>query len=384
MAEIYHALGLHMHQPPDNLKLLIDDNEWEAQQIIHSYERAARYAHKFRGKGCLNVGFSGVLLEQFQDPYIVDEYRKFVDIPEMLSLYRTAGNIEIIGMGYYHPIFPLIPTEDWKAHLMKGREIAEEIFGKAPKGFWPSEMAFSMEMIPALKAAGYDYVVVDHVHVTPEKETERPDFFKPYLAEFEGVAITVVPRNRDISNAQESGMDPKWFNNEVAHKIKESPSDNQNRLVTTWSDGENGGWFRQMDDNSGFFGHFFAPFIETIQSGETTIKSIKISDFLEKHPASEKASVKTGAWNVASTSGYDFSQWAGSGSQKKAIEDLFSVSKRYWELKKTENSLTDERKKKLKQARKILLEAETSCYLFWGDAWIPKLYEKLEEVNSLL
>lgn len=48
MVEVYHALGLHMHQPPNNLKLLIETNEWEARQIILCYERPLRYAHQYK------------------------------------------------------------------------------------------------------------------------------------------------------------------------------------------------------------------------------------------------------------------------------------------------------------------------------------------------
>jgi hypothetical protein len=81
-------MGLHMHQPPGNLRLLIDANEWEGQQIIRCYERAARYAHQFRDVARFHVGFSGVLLEQFVDSRIVDLYRRFMDIPAMLESYR--------------------------------------------------------------------------------------------------------------------------------------------------------------------------------------------------------------------------------------------------------------------------------------------------------
>jgi len=287
-------------------------------------------------------------------------------------------------MGYYHPIFPLIPREDWAEHLLEGRQIAQHVFGRSPTGFWPSEMAFSMEMVPSLAEVCYEYVVVDHVHVKPLIEAAKPDCFCPYVAEYSGASITVIPRNRDISNAQESGLDPQWFINEVTHKQKDYPSTHPARLLTTWSDGENGGWFRQMDEGSGFFGHFFAPFMEKVQKGETNIRPMRISDFLKKHPAKLKAHVQTGAWNVASTSGYDFSQWAGSGSQKKAIDELWKRSARYWELKARANSLSVNAASELKQLRRVILDAETSCYLFWGDAWIPKLYDKLREADAIL
>lgn len=380
--KVYFALGLHMHQPPDNLKLLVEHNEWEAQQIIRCYERAARYAHMYKDTTYFHVGFSGILLEQFKNREIVDKYRKFVDIPKMIKNYREAKNIEIIGMGYYHPLFPIIPREDWDEQLNRGREIVKELFGQNPKGFWPSEMGFCMEMIPALKRAGYEYVVVDHVHVRSVNKGEILDAFKPYKARHNGSEITVIPRNRDVSNAQESGLNPQWFLNEVKHKQGNSSKKDNIKLITTWSDGENGGWFRQMDEKSGFFGYFFAPLMDMIKKRETKICPIKISDFLKKHPAKEETVVKTGAWNVASTSGYDFSQWNGAESQKRAIEELYKTSARFWKLKNSK--LPKEKKRQVEQARELILDAETSCYLFWGDAWIPKLYEKLSVANELL
>ncbi|MCM8775694.1 MAG: glycoside hydrolase family 57, partial [Candidatus Omnitrophica bacterium] len=295
---------------------------------------------------------------------------------------REAKNIEIIGMGYYHPIFPLIPKEDWEDQLVRGREVVKELFGREPKGFWPSEMAFCMEMIPAIKKAGYEYVVVDHVHVCPVKPVPKPDCFQPYKARYQDSEIIIIPRNRDLSNAQESGLDPHWFINEVSHKIKDYPNADKPRLVTTWSDGENGGWFRQMDEGSGFFGHFFSPLMEMIRHHTIPIRPAKIADFLKKHPPQEEATVRTGAWNVASTSGYDFSQWNGSEAQKRAIRELFNTSQKYWKLKGSK--LSPERREKVERARELILDSQTSCYLFWGESWLPRLYEKLNAANALL
>ncbi len=379
---IYHALGLHMHQPPGNLRLLIDENEFEAEQIIKCYERAARYAHAFRDVARLHVGFSGILLEQLRSKDIIERYRRFVDIPAMLESYRVAENIEPIGMGYFHPIFPLIPREDWEDHLTSGRQITAEVFGREPRGFWPPEMAFDMEMVPAIADAGYTYVVVDGVHVTPEEKSATPDLYRPYVARTNGAEIAVIPRDRGISNAQESGMDAEWFTREVTAKVHTARPSGDPRLVTTWSDGENGGWFRNMSEPSGFFGHFFSPFLERVRTGASPIRPVLLSDFLDRHRPQATAQVRTGAWNVGSTSGYDFSQWAGSDKQRQAIEKTFEVSRRYWAL--TGVDMSPEARHALESARHIILESETSCFLFWGDAWIPKLYERTTRVEELL
>ena len=380
--QIHHALGLHMHQPPGNLRLLIDTNPWEAEQIIRCYERVVRYAERYRDVARLHVGFSGVLLEQLLDPDIVDRYRHIVDIPAFLNAYGEAPNIELIGMGYYHPIFPLIPKPDWEDQLLRGRVIMEQAFGRAPKGFWPPEMAFSMPLVPALARAGYDYVVVDGVHVHPQDGVS--DIYRPYLACEDGVCIAVVPRDRVISNGQESGFDPDWLEGEAVRRVGASARPDAQRLVTTWSDGENGGWFRQTHEPSGFFGHFFAPAMERVRRGETQLHPVSLSAYLEAFPPNTLAQVRTGAWNVGSTSGYDFSQWAGSEAQRRAGEAVNQVSRRYWELHRQEGRLDSEARSTLAEARALILEAQTSCFLFWGDAWISQLYARTEPAERAM
>jgi len=389
---ISHALGLHMHQPPGNLNLLIEANPWEAEQIVRCYERPLRYAAQYRDLARFHVGFSGVLLEQLMDPTIVERYRHILDIPEMLDRYRDAENIELIGMGYYHPIFPLVPRVDWAEQLERGFAILERIFGRVPRGFWPPEMAFTMEMVPALVEAGYEYVVVDGVHVRPEDGIS--DVFRPYLACHEGVCITVIPRDRDVSNAQESGFDPPWFQDEVRFRVESSPRPQEPRLITTWSDGENGGWFRQTHESSGFFGHFLAPYLEQVRSGTSPIAPVLLSEYLRREPPATRAYVQTGAWNVGGNPGLDLSRWAGSESQRAAVAEIARLSERYWFLRAQAERTPGSGASAvphLERARRLILEAETSCFLFWGDAWIPHLYERtgpaaldLDTVDALL
>ncbi|WP_041603477.1 hypothetical protein [Thioflavicoccus mobilis] len=58
---IHHAIGLHMHQPPGNLALLIETNHWEAEQIIRCDERVLRYARAYRDVArLLGVGIEAV------------------------------------------------------------------------------------------------------------------------------------------------------------------------------------------------------------------------------------------------------------------------------------------------------------------------------------
>lgn len=383
MTAIGHLLGLHMHQPPGNLELLIDTNEWEARQIMLCYGRPLKYASYYRDVARFCVGFSGILLEQLQDSKIIDRYSGIVDIPQMLEGYRKAPNIEIVGMGYYHPIFPLIPMEDWDEQIERGRKKNLEVFGREPRIFWPPEMAFAMEMIPALVRHGYQSVIVDSVHVKPKKSLRREEVvYQAQRAEYDGDSLIVVPRDRDLSNAQESGLDPGWFESEVSHKTAGA---RRPCLVTTWTDGENGGWFRQTHEEAGFWGHFFAPYMERVRSGQMSICPVSLDEFVAGNPPSGEAEVQTGAWNVGTTAGYDFSQWSGSSSQRAALEEIWQVSRMYHETRRTlSGEQLDAAQQKLVQAREKILMAETSCYLFWGEAWIPKLYEHTSPARQLL
>lgn len=383
---IYHALGLHLHQPPGNLLDILQHAEFEGIGIIHAYDRIVRYAHQYKDVARIHVGISGVLLDQLTDPKVKAAYAPHLDIEGMLRGYREADNIELLGMGHYHPVFPLIPQTDWEEQLVYGRDRITEVFGRKPIGFWPPEMAFTEEMIPAIVKAGYEYLLVDSMHVKPKKADRdgRSDMLTAYWGQYDKVQLPVIPRNRDISNAQEAGMDAGWFKNEVFHKVKESPHPEQPRLICTWSDGENGGWFRRMDESSGFWGHFYTPFMEQVRSG-SDIQPVLLSEYLRQHPPADSAKIETGAWNVGHTSGVDFSQWNGTPTQKAGVDELARVSRQYWQLTENKRVQTDKSLQRLlAEARKQILEAETSCFLFWGENWVPKLYERTQPAQQLL
>ena len=385
MDELHHALGFHMHQPPGNLELLWRENEWEARQIMLCYQRPLRYAERFRQEGRFHVDFSGILLEQFLDPAVQRLCQPVVDVEAMLAGYREAKNIELLATGYYHPIFPLIPEQDWADHLNRAIEQMDRVLGRRPRGFWPPEMAFSMEMVPTLVQAGLEYVVVDHVHVIPEEEVDvERAASQPYLARYGNAEIAVVPRHRDLSNAQESGMAPRWLADQVSERAgRLSPP----ALFTTWSDGENGGWFRQTAEEAGFWGHFYEPYMQAVHERAFPLRPVLISDYLAEHPPEEGARVQTGAWNVGTTGGFDFSQWAGSARQKAVMERVWDTSRRYARLhRKVESAgrCSAEAEDMLQRARELILRSETSCYFFWGDSWTPKAAAQLDAADERL
>jgi hypothetical protein len=115
------------------------------------------------------------------------------------------------------------------------------------------------------------------------------------------------------------------------------------------------------------------------------VRPASIEEFAAANSPGGTVEVQTGAWNVGTTSGYDFSQWAGTSTQLTAVEEIWTVRRLFAEISEAHrNAPPNAVARKLGQARNAILEAETSCYLFWGDSWIPKLREHTAAARRIL
>jgi 4-alpha-glucanotransferase len=389
MADVYHALGLHMHQPPGNLTALHNsDQRQEARQILWCYDRPTRMLEGYEDVARLHLSFSGTLLKQLEDPGVRQTFADVVDIADFLNRYRRSG-IEFLGSGLYHPIYPLIPPADWDAQTAWWIGLGRHLLGRESfQGFWPPEMGFCMEMIPMLARHGYKYAIVDCWYIKPRREMRWEELrYRPYIARHDGAEIVVVPRDRELSNAQLSGLDPGWFQHEVQQRTKfcDFPV-----LVTTWTDGENGGWFRTSQIESGFWGFFYRPLLDRYRAGTLGFTPIHLSEFLQQHPPTEEVEVHRGAWNTEHHWGGDFTQWTGSLLQKKGWDEVRNASNYYQRVKRAfdergaAGSNPEEVRQLITRACDHLLTAETSCNFYWGSRWVHRSFDDLEQAYHLL
>ena len=89
MTEVYHALGLNMHQPLGNLIALHNSPErWEVKQILWSYDRPVRMLDGYEDIANLHLSFSGTLLKQLEDPAVRETFHDVVDIEDLLNSYH--------------------------------------------------------------------------------------------------------------------------------------------------------------------------------------------------------------------------------------------------------------------------------------------------------
>ena len=121
---IHLPIVFHFHQPVDNFGWVIDDcyKKSYGPLIDSIYNNPEVKA---------TLHFSGNLLKWFIDnkPELVKKVKEMA----------KRGQIEIIGGGYYEPIFAIIPKRDKIAQMKKLSNLIEEEFGLEVKGAWLSE-----------------------------------------------------------------------------------------------------------------------------------------------------------------------------------------------------------------------------------------------------
>jgi len=385
MAPIYHALMLNMHQPAGNLENLLTYNDWEAKEILWAYDRIPRSLWDWEDVARVHLTFTGTLLESLSDPDFQSRVYGISKLGDMLWYFQNQRIFDIIGTGYYHPVFPLIPEADWAEHAGRWLGIARHLFWRVSfQGFWPPEMGFCMEMIPMLKRMGYRYVMVDSANVEPLTQMDWPELrYRPHIAKHGGEEIIVVVRDRELSDAQEAGMDPGWFIHECHERTKfcDFPP-----LILTATDGDNGGWFRNTSVKGNFWNYFYQPLCERVRYGDTQVKPTFINQYLDQHGAHGEVKVRSAAWNTGWHNGEGFVQWTGSQAQKDALARVGHLSERVHQLKERaeEANWPHDLEGAYNEAQWRTLRAETSCNFYWGEAWVDRAHADLDQAEAAL
>jgi len=380
MDAVFHALVLNLHQPSGNLEYLIEHRNWKAKEILFALDRIPRSLWGYGDVARVHLSLSGNLLETLANQRFQQRVYGTVDCGSFLWHIQNQQIFEILGTAYYHPVLPLIPAPDRIEQIRRWQGIGSHLLWRDRfSGFWPPEMGFSMDLIPLLQSSGYDFVLVDSENVKPLDSMSWEELrYRPHLARYGHEEIVVVVRDRDLSNAQESGMDFDWFNREVRERTKwcDFPP-----LVTTCTDGENGGWFRNVTPQANFWGSFYAELLSDARNGSQKILPTFIGEYLSRYGAHGYVEVETAAWNTGWHSGKGFTQWTGSQAQKEAIARLESTSAAFHEtfedpaVKNLSDHLVHH---ELENSHWHLLRAETSCNFFWGEAWVHRCHDDLD------
>ena len=245
------------------------------------------------------MSLSGTLLETLSDPSLQERVYGIVDCGSLLWHLQNTRTIEVLGSAYSHPVLPLIPPADREEQIARWLGLGRHLFWRDRfRGFWPPELGFCMDLVPALSRRGYEWVIVDSEHVQPVTPMSWQELrYRPHRARVGDaeIVVVVVVRDRDLSNAQESGMEAGWFIEEVRARTQHCDFP---PLVTTVTDGDNGGWFRNTNPGSNVWTGFYTELVERVRAGQAGgIRPAFISDYLDRYGAHGWVTVDPGAWN---------------------------------------------------------------------------------------
>jgi alpha-amylase len=261
----------HLHQPVDNLPWVFED------VYDKSYKPLINHIFQFP-EVKVTLHFSGNLLEWF-----LENKPDFID---KLKIMARRGQIEIIGGGYYEPIFAIIPYRDKTAQIKKLSNLIRDEFELEVKGAWLSERVWEPDYPSFLNDVDLKYVIVDDNHFRSTGITEEDTFYS-YTTEDQGKTLRVFPINEELRYL--TPWKPTYMSVDY---LKKAADKKGNRCVLFISDAEKMGVWGTTNEICYIHGHdegdngkpFIPAFLEQVRSNSWII-SLTLSEYMEKFPA---------------------------------------------------------------------------------------------------
>lgn len=177
MKKITFLLCVHNHQPVGNFEHVFRKAFTCAYQpFLQCLQRHPRI------KATLH--FSGSLLE-----WIAARQPAFL---ETLKRLARAGQIEMMGGGFYEPIFSILRERDALGQLRLMNDFLAQHFSRMPRGAWIPERVWDPVLPRLLAAAGIEYTLLDSTHFV--NAGIPPEEIRGYYAtEREGKTVAVFP-----------------------------------------------------------------------------------------------------------------------------------------------------------------------------------------------
>ena len=242
--------------------------------------------------------------------------------------YLNKNRIEITTSPYYHPILPILlenknikkTTEnapqilktylDGKMQTKMALDRIEEIFGKRPKGIWPSEHCVSHKTLYMLTTLGVNWTISDEGILSDSINFEFIRDFKGHLEDPYHLvkSYNYKVKNKDIKIIFRDGTLPNLIGFEypnhnpiaaandlydrikvIQSKLLSSPDNNH--LLTIAMDGENC-WENYMEDGLSFLKTLY-----TLIEADESLETVCISDYLDKETSHKPLDkISSGSW----------------------------------------------------------------------------------------
>jgi 4-alpha-glucanotransferase len=287
------ALVLHSHQPVGNFGWVIEEVHRTAYEpMLAALERHPRIR--------LGLHYSGPLLD-----WLAAERPDFLD---RLRALVAAGQVELLGGGYYEPILPALPHRDRLAQLRRMADEVERIGGRRPGGAWLAERVWEPDLAATLADGGYRWTILDDEHFRAAS-IDAARLRGAFVTEDQGRRLAVLGTDQELRYRIPYG--------EVEATIAylRTIADGAPRLATMGDDGEKfGSWPDTYthcwgdDGRSGWVDRFFA----TLEAERDWLELVTPSDWLDREAPVGRAYIPTasytemGGWALPAHEGIPF------------------------------------------------------------------------------
>ncbi len=176
---------------------------------------------------CLH--FSGQLYDWFEEEH-----------PEILMVVSEMvkrKQLEVVGGGYYEPIFPLIPAQDRVGQIELLTTYIRKRFGKRPRGCWIPERVWEPSLASVFNSSGMDYIFLDDRHFM-SAGLRGEKMYRPCITEDQGKTVKVLPLTSRVCR-----MIPFAKPEEVYGKIGEIAASGDHEVVSIMIDADMLGYY---------------------------------------------------------------------------------------------------------------------------------------------
>jgi alpha-amylase/alpha-mannosidase (GH57 family) len=148
---IYWAPLLHFYQPPtQTTSMLMKVSNESYRPLVDVFEE---FPH-----ARVTVNINGVLTEMLGQC-------GYSDVLDKLGKLAGEGRIEFTGSGKYHPVLPLIPTEEMERQIRLNYQTNRSLLGDvyAPRGIFPPEMCYSRDIVDPIIESRHEWIILSGI-----------------------------------------------------------------------------------------------------------------------------------------------------------------------------------------------------------------------------
>lgn len=306
-----------------------------------------------------------------------------------------AGRLEVSLTPYYHPILPLlcdtsfarrarpqvplpsnrfVHPEDAQSQIHEALLRSEALFGRRPRGMWPSEGSVCDEIIPMMHAEGIDWIATDEEVLAMSlgmggfmrdrdgNVIHADKLYRAWNRHYQDSRISIVFRDHAVSDLigfQFANWSPEAAADALIQRLEHAARhlrrSKTRHAVSIILDGENC-WEHYEEDGLPFLRAFYQRL-----SDSPHLRSVTISQHLqEAGPIEDLPTLHSGSWI-----NHDYGVWIGHAEDNKSWDLLYDARQTF---ERVTNENKDIDPANLALARKSLMIAEGSDWNWWyGD-----------------